>query len=56
MSKRIHDTDMAELLRKHFWCDFSDIIPRMKWSDGLASPEKECGADKAPHKIPQKEN
>jgi hypothetical protein len=37
MSKTIlpllYDPEMQKLLREHFWCDFSDIIPTMKWDD-----------------------
>jgi hypothetical protein len=27
------DADMRALMRRTFWCDFSDYIPLLKWSD-----------------------
>jgi hypothetical protein len=27
---------MLSLLEKHFWCDFSDIIPALKWDQDKA--------------------
>jgi hypothetical protein len=25
--------DMRDELQEHFWCDFSDLFPHLKWDD-----------------------
>jgi len=29
----LRDPKWEALLKRHFWCDFSDIIPSMAWDD-----------------------
>lgn len=33
LSESTLSPEMTELLRQHFWCDFSDVIPALTWDE-----------------------